>query len=427
MTSFRIHGGIPLQGMVRASGAKNAALAMMAAAILAEGPVCLQGVPHLTDVRTLSQILRRLGMKVQRTEEDDLLLETIDPLRIRAPYRLVERMRASFCVLGPLLAKRGKAEVPLPGGCNIGARPVDLHLKGLSALGARWRLERGYIVAEADRLVGAEIDLAGPRGTTVTGTANVMMAAVLAEGVTTIDHAACEPEIVDLGDFLNALGAKITGLGSPRIRIEGVSRLGATTYRIIPDRIEAATLLMAAAITRGSVKILGVAHEHLAAVLALLKNAGAKIETGADWISLEMRCRPLPGELIAKPYPGIPTDVQAQWTALVSLADGTSRLRDTVFENRFFHAAELNRLGAKISVAGDTATIEGVNHLSAATVTASDLRASAALVLAALAAKGETAIHAVRHLDRGYERLDEKLVQLGAKIERTRIASFSLK
>jgi UDP-N-acetylglucosamine 1-carboxyvinyltransferase len=424
MTIFRIHGGIPLQGEVRVSGSKNAALPMMAAAILADGPVCLQGIPHLTDVHTLSHVLRRLGMDVQRTDDGgDLTLETIDPTQIRAPYRLVERMRASFCVLGPLLAKRGRAEVPLPGGCNIGVRPVDLHLKGLSALGAKWRLEHGYIIAEADRLVGASVDLLGPRGTTVTGTANVMMAATLAEGTTTITHAAREPEIVDLGWLLIAMGAKITGLGTSEISIEGVSQLNGAIYHIIPDRIEAATLLIAGAITRGSIKITGVVPEHLTAVLTLLKNAGAEIAEGPDWISLDMRRRPLPGELIAEPYPGIPTDVQAQWTALVSLAQGTSHLKDTVFENRFYHAAELNRLGAKISVKGNTATIVGVDHLSAATVTASDLRASAALVLAALAAKGETAIHAVRHLDRGYEHLDQKLIQLGAKIERTRVSS----
>jgi UDP-N-acetylglucosamine 1-carboxyvinyltransferase len=423
MTIFRIHGGIPLEGEVRISGSKNAALPMMAATILADEPVCLQGVPHLTDVRTLSHVLRRLGVNVQRTEDDDLLLETIDPTQIRAPYRLVERMRASFCVLGPLLARRGRAEVPLPGGCNIGLRPVDLHLKGLAALGATVRLEHGYIIAEADRLVGAKIDLLGPRGTTVTGTANVMMAAALAEGSTTITHAAREPEIVDLGQLLNKMGAKITGLGEEEIRIEGVPRLNGATHCIIPDRIEAATLLMAAGITRGSIKIVGVLPDHLTAVQELLKNTGAEIQKGSDWITLEMRHRPIPGELIAEPYPGIPTDIQAQWTALVALASGTSQLRDTVFENRFFHAAELNRLGAKITVNGDTATIEGVPHLSAAAVTASDLRASAALVLAGLAAQGETTIHAVRHLDRGYEHLDRKLLELGVRIERIRLAS----
>jgi UDP-N-acetylglucosamine 1-carboxyvinyltransferase len=426
MTIFRIHGGVPLEGEVRVSGSKNAALPMMAAAILAEEPVCLQGVPRLTDVRTLSLVLRRLGMDVQRTDDGELTLETIDPTRIRAPYRLVERMRASFCLLGPLVAKRGRGEVPLPGGCNIGARPVDLHLKGLAALGARWQLEHGYVIAEADRLVGAAIDLLGPHGATVTGTANVMMAAVLADGQTTITHAAREPEIVDLGRFLNAMGANISGLGTSEIRIEGVTSLNGVNYEVIPDRIEAATLLIAAAITRGNVRIAGVVPEHLAAVLELLRNAGAEIAEGSDWISLRMTRRPTPGELIAEPYPGVPTDVQAQWTALVALADGVSRVRDAVFENRFLHAAELNRLGAKISLSGDTATIEGVRRLSGAAVTASDLRASAALVLAGLAAEGETIIHAVGHLDRGYERLDKKLTQLGAKIERLRPISSPL-
>jgi UDP-N-acetylglucosamine 1-carboxyvinyltransferase len=436
MTLLRIHGGIPLEGEVRVCGSKNAALPMMAAAILADEPVRLQGVPHLTDVRTLAHVLRRLGMDVRRTDDDDLLLETVDPAQVRAPYRLVERMRASFCVLGPLLAKRGRAEVPLPGGCNFGQRPVELHLKGLAALGAKWRLEHGYIIAEAERLVGAEIDLLGPRGTTVTGTANVLMAAALAEGTTTIAHAAREPEIVDLGRLLNKMGAKISGLGTTEIHIEGgmspfaprkyatfAERKATIVYRIIPDRIEAATLLLAAAITRGGIKITGVVPEHLAAVLDLLKNAGAEIAEGSDWISLKMDRRPRPGELSAEPYPGVPTDVQAQWTALVALAHGTSRVRDTVFENRFLHAAELNRLGAKIAVSGDTAFIEGVPQLSAAAVTASDLRASAALVLAGLAAHGETRIHAVRHLDRGYERLDQKLTQLGARIERCQIAT----
>jgi UDP-N-acetylglucosamine 1-carboxyvinyltransferase len=426
MTVLRIHGGIPLEGEVRVSGSKNAALPMMAAAILADGLVCLQGVPHLTDVRTLSHALRRLGMDVRRNDTDDLWLETIDPTQVRAPYRLVERMRASFCVLGPLLAKRGRAEVPLPGGCNIGVRPVDLHLKGLSALGANVRLEHGFVIAEADRLVGAKIDLLGPHGTTVTGTANVMMAATLADGTTTITHAAREPEIVDLGNMLNSMGAKIAGLGTEEISVEGVRTLSEARYRVIPDRIEAATLLIAAAITHGSVKISGVAPTHLAAVLELLQNAGAEIAAGADWISLEMRRRPLPGDVIAEPYPGVPTDIQAQWTALMALAGGTSRVRDAVFENRFLHAAELNRLGAKISVDGDTAIIDGVPHLSAAAVTASDLRASAALVLAGMAAHGETTIHAVRHLDRGYERLDAKLRQLGALVERSHFVSSAM-
>jgi UDP-N-acetylglucosamine 1-carboxyvinyltransferase len=314
--------------------------------------------------------------------------------------------------------------VPLPGGCKIGTRPVDLHLKGLVALGAKLRLQRGYVIAEAQRLVGTTVDLLGSHGTTVTGTANVMMAAVLADGATAIGHAAREPEIVDLGRFLISMGAKISGLGTSEIRIEGVDRLHGTAFEIIPDRIEAATLLIAAAITRGNVKIAGLVPDHLTAVLELLKNAGAEIAVGADWVSLKMTGRPLPGDLTAEPYPGVPTDVQAQWTALVSLADGTSRVRDAVFENRFLHAAELNRLGAKIAVQGNSAMIEGVHRLSGAAVTASDLRASAALVLAGLAADGETTIHAVRHLDRGYERLDRKLARLGAKIERLSRTGF---
>jgi UDP-N-acetylglucosamine 1-carboxyvinyltransferase len=424
MTILRIHGGIPLEGVVRASGSKNAALPIMAAAILADGSVCLQGVPNLTDVRTLSHVLRRLGMDVDRSEDGDLLLETVDPTQVRAPYRLVQRMRASFCVLGPLLAKRGRAVVPLPGGCNIGTRPVDLHLKGLAALGAKLRLEHGYVIAEADRLVGTEIDLLGPHGTTVTGTANVMMAATLAEGATTITHAAREPEVVDLGRFLNRMDAKITGLGTETVRVQGVPRLCGTPHRVIPDRIESATLLIAAAITGGNVRLDGVVPEHLAAVLDRLRKAGAEIVQGSDWVSLQMRRRPRSGDLTAEPYPGVPTDVQAQWTALVALADGVSRVRDTVFDNRFLHTAELNRLGASVSVQGDTAIVDGVSCLSGAAVMASDLRASATLVLAGLAAQGETTIHAVRYLDRGYERLDCKLRQLGARIERNRGTGF---
>ncbi|MBN2579175.1 MAG: UDP-N-acetylglucosamine 1-carboxyvinyltransferase [Pirellulales bacterium] len=418
MAIFRIFGGVPLHGDVRVGGAKNAALPMMAAALLADGPVRLEGVPQLTDVEMLGRVLRALGMRVRWTNENRLCLETINARAVEAPYKYVRRLRAGFCVLGPLVARRGRAVVPLPGGCRIGDRPVDLHLAGLSALGMRWRLERGFIVAEAERLAGAEVDLAGPRGSTVTGTANVMSAAVLAEGITIIRGAAREPEIVDLGRFLNRLGARIDGLGTPEIRITGVPRLSGGTYRIIPDRIEAGTLLTAAAMTQGNVRVSGAIPEHLESVLEHLRQMGAEIVAEEKSIELRMTDRPLPLELEARPYPGVPTDLQAQLTALLSLARGTSRVTDTVFPQRFLHVPELNRLGGRLRRKNGSVVIEGVERFRGAAVQASDLRASAALVLAGLAARGETVIHAAQHLDRGYERLEEKLAWLGAGIVR---------
>ena len=327
-------------------------------------------------------------------------------------------MRASFCVLGPLLARRGRAVVPLPGGCNIGHRPVDLHLKGLAALGADLRLQHGYVVAAARRLHGAPIDLSGPNGPTVTGTANVMSAAVLARGTTVIRGAALEPEIVDLGTFLIALGARIDGLGTSAIRIEGVDQLGGATHRLIPDRIEAATLLIAVAIAGGAATVTGIVPEHLAGVLEKLRAAGAEIDVAPDRVSIAAR-RPLRAvDVVAQPYPDFPTDLQAQWTALMCVAEGVSRVQDRVFPGRFLHLAELNRLGAKIACDRGAATVSGAARLSGARVTACDLRASAALVLAGLAADGRTLVDHVHHLDRGYQRLDDKLRQLGAKIER---------
>ncbi|MEN6450083.1 MAG: UDP-N-acetylglucosamine 1-carboxyvinyltransferase [Thermoguttaceae bacterium] len=416
--SFRIRGGTRLSGTVRVSGSKNAALPMMAAAILASEPVRLEGVPRLLDVETLSQVLRELGVAVTRTLDEALVLETVDLAAVRAGYELVRRMRASFCVLGPLLARRGRAVVSLPGGCNIGPRPVDLHLAGLAALGAELRFEHGYVIAEAKRLVGARIQLAGPQGPTVTGTANVLAAAVLADGETVITGAAVEPEIVDLGRLLNGMGAQIEGLGTPTLRIEGVERLHGTTYRIIPDRIEAATLLLAAAITGGTVTVAGVVPEQLAAVLDKLDQAGFDLLVAKDEVTLVATAPPRPVDLTALPYPGVPSDVQAQWMALLTLARGRSTIGDRVFASRFQHIAELNRLGARIELCGSTAVVTGVDRLTGAVVTASDLRASAALVLAGLAAKGETVIDDIHHLDRGYERLDEKLNQLGAQVER---------
>jgi UDP-N-acetylglucosamine 1-carboxyvinyltransferase len=417
MSHFQITGGVRLQGEVRSSGAKNAALPIMAAAILASEPVRLENVPRLADVETLTRVLRRLGMAVAQVD-DGMTLETVDPAPVRAPQRLVRQMRASFCTLGPLLARRGRAVVPLPGGCNIGHRPVDLHLKGLAALGADLQLKHGYVVAAARRLTGTTIDLAGPNGPTVTGTANVMCAAVLARGETVIHHAAIEPEIVDLGKFLAALGARIEGLGTPTMQIKGVEQLGGAAHRLIPDRIETATLLLAAAITGGSATVVDVVPEHLGQVLDKLQAAGAHVEAQSDRVSIRAD-RPLRAvDILAAPYPGIPTDIQAQWTALACRSEGTSRVQDGVFPGRFLHVAELGRLGARIVQHGDTAVVSGVARLSGATVVAGDLRASAALVLAGLAAEGRTIVEHIHHLDRGYERLDEKLRQLGARIER---------
>ncbi|MFH1919374.1 MAG: UDP-N-acetylglucosamine 1-carboxyvinyltransferase [Planctomycetota bacterium] len=419
MSRLRIVGETPLSGTVRASGSKNAALPMMAASILAAEPVTLEGVPRLDDVDTLAAVLAQLGVEVVPADDGGLRLETVDPTPVRAGYELVRRMRASFCVLGPLLARRGRAVVSLPGGCNLGPRPVDLHLKGLAALGAEFRIERGYVVARARRLVGATIRLDGPRGPTVTGTANVLAAAVLAKGETTITGAAAEPEIVDLGNFLNRLGARITGLGTPALRITGVDQLGGATHRVIPDRIEAATLLLAAAITRGTATVAGLVPEHLRAVLDKLEKAGFGIDVSEDRVTLTTLGSVRPVDVTARPYPGLPTDLQAQWMALVSLAEGRSTVADRVFPSRWMHVAELRRLGARIEVDEGGAVVTGVDRLSGAPVTATDLRASAALVLAGLAAGGTTILHAAGHLDRGYQRLDQKLAQLGAHVERS--------
>ena len=419
MDAFRIRGGIPLRGEAAVSGAKNAALPIMAASILAGAPVWLERVPQLTDVDTLSLVLGHLGVEVKRQRDGRLKLETVDSRPIRADDELVSRMRASFCVLGPLLARRGRAVVPLPGGCQIGDRPIDLHLKGLAALGAQIHIERGYVVAQAPRLVGARVHLSGPRGPTVTGTANVMCAAVLARGRTLLTGAAQEPEIVDLGRFLIALGAKIAGLGTSTLEIEGRRELAGAAYRIIPDRIEAGTLLLATAISGGSATIRGAAPDHLVQVLELLKRAGAEVQVDGDRISLSARNRPAPTDATARPYPGVPTDLQSQWMAWMALARGPSLIRDRVFGDRFQHVVELRRLGAKIERTGDGAVVSGVKRLTGECVTACDLRASAALVLAGLAAEGETVVRRIDHLDRGYERLEAKLQGLQARIERT--------
>ena len=423
MDKIVIEGGNRLQGTVHINGAKNAALPMMAAAILADGPSTLRGVPNLRDIDTMAALLRELGVRAKRSANGDLRLEVTDGTPTLARYELVSTMRGSVCVLGPLLAKRHRAEVSLPGGCNIGVRPIDLHLKGLRALGAKIEISAGYVKAEADELHGAEVYLGGAFGPTVLGTANVMMAACLARGTTVIECAACEPEIVDLAAFLTKMGAKIHGAGSPMVTIEGVEQLYGAAHKIIPDRIEAATFMTAAAITHGDVTVEGVRSDHLGAAVDTLAEMGAKVER------LNGTCR-VRGEepftavdVNTYPYPGVPTDVQAQLMAVLCVARGISVITDKVFPDRFMHVAELNRMGAQIRKEGASAIVNGVRKLSGAKVMASDLRASAALVLAGLVAEGTTEISRVYHLDRGYERIEERLAALGANIKRTQGAS----
>jgi UDP-N-acetylglucosamine 1-carboxyvinyltransferase len=419
MDMFVLQGGVPLRGTVPVSGAKNSALPLMAAVLAAEGRSVLRHVPRLVDVETLSLLLQTLGVQLHRDDDDALTLEVIDDRPHVADYELVRRMRAGFCVLGPLLARRGRACVSLPGGCNIGDRPIELHLKGLRALGAEIAIEHGYVVATAKRLRGAHVDLRGPFGSTVTGTCNVMAAATLADGTTTIESAACEPEVVDLGEFLNAMGAQISGLGTPLIRIEGVSRLEGTQHTVIPDRIEAATLMLAAAITGGHVTLTGVRPDHLTNVLQKLRQIGVALTVGSDTIEVRADNPLRPVDCVALAYPGLPTDVQAQLTALLSTVPGMSVVTDKIFPDRFMHSSELARMGARIRREGNSAIIDGVDRLSGACVMASDLRASAALVLAGLAASDTTVIRRIYHLDRGYERLEAKLATLGAHIVRT--------
>ena len=418
MDMFVVRGGRPLRGRITVSGSKNAALPIMAAALSARGTTVLHGVPDLVDVTTLSQVLQSLGMCVERRPDGSLALSVADEQRCLADYELVRRMRASVCVLGPLLGRRGRACVSLPGGCNIGHRPIDLHLKGLRALGAEITIDRGYVFARADRLIGTDIYLGGSFGSTVTGTCNVLCAAVFAEGVTTISAAACEPEVVDLGRYLIAMGAKIEGLGTPLLRIEGVEELNAVEYTVIPDRIEAATLLIAATMAGGRLEVDNVEPMHLAAIIDVLKMIGAVVEIQNKTAIVTAPDRIRPVDITALPYPGIPTDVQAQLTALLSMADGISVVTDKVFPDRFMHIPELMRMGANVRREGASSIIGGVKTLNGACVMASDLRASAALLLAALAADGESVIRRVYHLDRGYERLEQKLNRVGADIVR---------
>jgi UDP-N-acetylglucosamine 1-carboxyvinyltransferase len=470
MDMFVVHGGRRLAGRVRVSGAKNAALPIMAAALVARGPTVLHGVPDLVDVATLGELLTALGVNVSRegpaartnlprlpildpadgngtapqsadessfeehhvhfpfgvpgnevpldADIPPLRLEVVDEQACLADYDLVRRMRAGICVLGPLLARRGRACVSLPGGCNIGDRPVDLHLKGLAALGAELRVERGYIMARAKRLRGAKIYLGGAFGSTVTGTCNVMTAAALADGTTTIEAAACEPEVVDLGNCLNRMGARITGLGTPFLHIEGVRELAGCEHTIIPDRVEAATLMIAAAITLGDVVLENINVDHMTAIVEKLREIGVSIETVGTAARVTVRRELRAADCIMLPYPGLPTDVQAQLMALLTIIPGISIITDKVFPDRFMHASELVRMGASIRREGPSAIINGVPSLSGASVMASDLRASAALVLAALAAHGDSVVRRIYHLDRGYDRLEIKLNDLGAGIVR---------
>jgi UDP-N-acetylglucosamine 1-carboxyvinyltransferase len=416
MESLLIKGGVPLNGEVKISGAKNAALPIMAAALLTEEPCVIRRVPNLSDVKFMGQILSWLGAQV-RFEDDSVRIQA-RKVQGAGDYDLIRKMRGSICIMGPLLGRLKKAAVSLPGGCVIGARPINLHLKGFQALGARVTIEGGYVHASARKLLGAPVFLGGRAGSTVLGTANVMMAATLAQGTTTIESAACEPEVVDLANFLTAMGAKISGAGSPTITVTGVNRLGGTTHEVIPDRIEAATYAIAAAMTRGEITLRGARPDHMRAVLDKLNDAGVKIERDGDDITVQRNGRLKPVDITTLPYSGFPTDVQAQMMALMALTPGISVITERIFESRFMHVSELGRLGADIEIEGPTAIVKGGKPLSGAPVMASDLRASAALVLAGLAARGTTQVNRIYHLDRGYENIDAKLRKLGARVER---------
>ncbi|MBD8872366.1 UDP-N-acetylglucosamine 1-carboxyvinyltransferase [Rhodanobacter sp. DHB23] len=416
MAKILINGGVPLQGEVGISGAKNAVLPILAACLLADAPVSIGNVPHLHDVTTFIELLGQMGVQLVL---DDRMKIHVDPRTTStciAPYDLVRTMRASILVLGPLVARFGQAEVSLPGGCAIGSRPVDQHIRGLQALGAEITVEGGYIKARARRLKGARIVM---DMVTVTGTENILMAATLAEGTTVIENAAQEPEVVDLAHCLISMGARIEGVGTSTLVVHGVERLHGTDYQVLPDRIETGTFLVGAAMTGGKVRARGARANTMDAVLAKLEDAGAQISSGEDWIELDMGGRrPKAVNITTAPYPAFPTDMQAQFTALNCVAEGTGIITETVFENRFMHAHELQRLGADIQLEGNTAVIKGVTQMSGAPIMATDLRASACLVLAGLVAQGDTVVDRVYHIDRGYENIEEKLGTLGARIRR---------
>jgi len=416
MDKLSITGGTRLSGTVTISGAKNAALPILAGTLLATEAVTISNVPHLKDVTTMISLLQMMGVQVTVDDRAGVEIDASNVDSPQAPYELVKTMRASILVLGPLVARFGEADVSLPGGCAIGARPVNLHVAGLQAMGAHVVVEKGFIKARADRLKGAHIVF---DTVTVTGTENLLMAAVLADGETVLENAAREPEVTDLANFLIGMGAKIEGAGSSTIVVQGVDRLGGTTYPVLPDRIETGTYLVAAAMTGGHIRAVNTAPETLEAVLIKLAEAGAKIETGDDWIEIDMQGkRPRAIDVRTAPYPAFPTDMQAQFCAMNAVAEGVGTITETIFENRFQHVLEMQRMGADIQLEGHTAICTGVDTLTAAPVMATDLRASAGLVLAGLAAAGETIVDRIYHVDRGYERIEEKLRQLGASITR---------
>jgi UDP-N-acetylglucosamine 1-carboxyvinyltransferase len=415
MDKLRIKGGNRLEGEIHVGGAKNSALPAMAASLLTSEEVVLENLPFVNDIFTTRRLLRELGVTVEFSDSHSARLHAPKILSYEAPYDLVKTMRASVLVLGPLLARTGRARVSLPGGCAIGARPINLHLAGLQKLGAIARTEHGYVEASAERLAGAEILF---DKITVTGTENLMMAATLAEGKTVLQNSACEPEVVDLAEMLNSMGARIEGAGTSTITIQGVTELGGTTHRIIPDRIESGSFLIAGAITNGHLEILDCNPSHLASVIQKLRDAGVKIETGPNRMTVRVDGELRAADVDTKEYPGFATDMQAQYMALMTQADGTSVITENIFENRFMHASELMRMGADIRIDGARAIVTGKTRLSGARVIASDLRASASLVIAGLVAEGSTLIDRVYHLDRGYEKLEEKLLGVGAQIER---------
>ena len=415
MKKLVINGGYPLSGSVKISGSKNAALPMMTACILSDHNITLNGIPDLADVKTLITLLDSMGMKTKKNHKGSFTFNASEIESKFASYELVKTMRASIMVLGPLLAKHGEAKVSLPGGCAIGARPVDLHIEGLEKLGASIEIKDGYILASAERLIGSTYSF--PKKS-VTGTANILMAATLAEGETEIGNAACEPEIVQLGELLNSMGAKIEGLGEDFISIEGVENLEGAEIEIIPDRIEAITMIIAGIIAQGELKVENINPLHIQQPIELIRQCGAKFEIFEDSLFLKGPDTILPISFETKPYPGIPTDIQAQLMVLNTIAHGDSKIKETIFENRFMHILELKRMGANIGIDGNTAIVRGVSKLNSAQVMATDLRASAALILAGLIADGKTIIDRIYHLDRGYENIEEKLLNIGAKVRR---------
>ncbi len=415
MDKFIITGGHPLKGEVEIAGAKNAALPVLIASLLAESPVTIRNVPHLNDINTTIKLLEQMGVAVER-EDTVVNIDAGHVDTVCAPYELVKTMRASVLVLGPLLGRFGRAEVSMPGGCAIGSRPVNLHLKGFEAMGAKVTVENGYIIAECDHLQGARIFM---DQVTVTGTENIMMAAALADGTTVIENAAREPEVVDLANFINAMGGRISGAGSSEITIEGVERLGAAEHHVVPDRIETGTFLVAAAATGGDVTAVNTRPDLIDAVLEKLREADVDIEVGDDWVRAKVNGKRIQAVNIrTDPYPAFPTDMQAQFLAMNCVAEGTGLVTETIFENRFMHVHELQRMGASIELQGHTAVVSGVDKLYAAPIMATDLRASASLVIAGLVADGHTLVDRIYHIDRGYDRIEQKLSLLGAKIRR---------